>query len=238
MARLCTNDNINFGDKAEFILLGDVSWAAWIQLGSSQTLADMLMNVEGGTGEAETENTNLMLDIRGTSGSWDFLYNHEYGGGTNQLIVFNANIANDTWTHLGLVRDSAAKTVKLYKDLALVDTYTYTTNPTYTGSTAEYHLGARAGGASPADDAAFAEAVLDDSVWTVDDFRRHYWDGVFAVIDKVPVSAAPLWGDSSPEPDFSVNGFDGVLTGTVKADHPPAIGVKPPSGLSLLGAGS
>lgn len=37
---------------------------------------------------------------------------------------------------------------------------------------------------------------------------------------KVPTAYLPLWGESTTEPDYSPNAYNGTVTGTAKVDHP------------------
>jgi ferric-dicitrate binding protein FerR (iron transport regulator) len=55
---------------------------------------------------------------------------HEYGPGVNQEYLSSSPIEPDRWTHVAIVRDTAAKTYKLYINGTLSDTRPYAENPT------------------------------------------------------------------------------------------------------------
>lgn len=219
------DDKIDFGDKAVFKILGDLSWASWIYIDSGGANA-LICDVSGGSGESEADNQVLFLFITGAAAVWDLTYNHENGNGSNNLKVFNTNLAQDVWIHVAVVRDVSANTVILYIDGVAFETFNYTNDPTNTSSDLSYRLGERPDGTDPFL-GSLAEDVLANVAWSADEVRT-IWHR--ASIARGSVNYAPLFGNASPEPDFSGNGNNGTLTGTTQVDHPP---VAPPFGFDM-----
>ncbi len=218
-----SGDKVVFGDVAVFQITGDLSWGLWINFASTSD-STLIAAVEPGAGETEADNSMLYVQVQGTSNNWDIRYIHEYSSGSNEDNRFNVNLLNNVWIHIALVRNVSANTVVLYIDgTASGGTFNYTNDPTTTSSTADYHLGERIDGSQDFT-GYMAEAVLANVAWTIGEVQQIRSR---ASIARGLVHYAPLFGVSSPEPDFSGNGNDGTVTGTAIVDHPP---VAPPFG--------
>ena len=164
-------------------------------------------------GEAEADNAAFFFDVQA---GIDVRYIHEYGSGSNEANTFNTNLSQGVWRYIGVSRDATAKTVKMWigdgETLTLIDTYTYTNAPTGgTHASASLRLFGVAGTANKAlEDASLAKFTLHDKPLTL---GEHYAQ----MLGRPPLENLIIWsplGESSPEPDWSGNGYIGTLSGT------------------------
>ena len=141
---------------ASLQITGDMSLFTWVYL---DTLADNESLFRcGATGESEANNILYLIRLSGTGGNAD--YYHEYGRGINQNVVVSGLVTAGQWCHIGLVRDTTAKTVKFYRDGALIQTYAYTNNPTG-GSSSLLYIGSNNGAS------AYIDGKLDEfAIWS------------------------------------------------------------------------
>jgi len=155
---------IPIGTSTQFKILGDLSVSFWVKVKTFPGAAEssVLVCIEGGAGETEAENSILYVFFNTSSN--DITYIHEYGSGSNELYLFtNSNLVAKEWTHIALVRDTGAKTVKLYKNGVLVSgTFSYTNQPTNSSSSLPLIIGARTGGAEDDTDARLDQIILYD----------------------------------------------------------------------------
>jgi hypothetical protein len=121
---------IDIGPSANLLLTADLSVSFWVKVvqfptgGTPDSLFTLTADASG-TGSAKM--AELAVDNNG-----DIVYTHEYGtnAGSEQTHLFDgANLLEDTWYNITLIRDSSAKEVGLYLYDNLLDTYSYTTQP-------------------------------------------------------------------------------------------------------------
>lgn len=126
-----SNDYVNLND--DFSDTGDKTYSAWIYQHSrgSSYLKSILMNIQD-AGEG------ISLCLNGPSdGLLGGGANNVFGavnGGNTILVHSTATISLNTWTHIGMVYDSSANTIKLYKNGSLDSTHTSITAPTVSGN--------------------------------------------------------------------------------------------------------
>jgi len=206
-----TSDIVNFGDKAHFISLGDLTWNAWVRFESGGGAFDQIIVIEGGSGEAENENAQLAVFVMGSSDDWDIRYIHEHGLGVNEdTDVSHGNwqtsFGNDFWHHIAIVRDTANLTVNLWVDGALFGpVFNYTNQPTYTGSTTEYAIGKRPTDVSLTLTNASVERPMLHHVALRADEVRACLRG--EIIQRGLIHAAKLNGVSIQSPELDLTGF-------------------------------
>lgn len=219
--------NIAFGNSATHRLLGDMSLGIWVKFGSGfPTAGGAIVTREGGVGETEADNSCIFVYALGTSGAWDIAYIHENAAGTNNANTWDMNLANATWTYIGISRDATANTVILYTGtgggaIATQTTYNYAADATGCNAGTEgLWLGIRSDGStSQADDFTFANFTLWNRVLAVGEHQSLMHNSIPEQTGIVALS--PIIG-ASPEPDWSGNAFNGTVTGTTVADHAPA----------------
>ena len=115
-----------------------------------------------GTGETEANNYIISINI-GTDGSLKFF--HEQGAGGNTDVSSSASIAGTgSWEHFAVVRDTANKVYKVYKDTVFQEDVSYTNNPTG-GTGGDFAIGASFNGGS----GHFNGQIDDMRIW--DDIR-------------------------------------------------------------------
>jgi len=144
---------------ASLQITGDMSLFTWVYL---DTLGDQeelfACSAPWTTPEAEADNVLYMMRLSGTGGNVD--YYHEYGSGSNQILAVSGLVTAGQWCHIGLVRDTTAKTVKFYRDGVLVQTSAYTHNPTG-GTASPFYLGSTDGVS------AFIDGKFDEfAIWS------------------------------------------------------------------------
>lgn len=221
MGRAVANNatgRVDFGSNAAFKITGDVSFAAWVRFGSTSPTASLIACSEVSSLETEATNSVLFVELEGSSNAWDITYIHEYSTGINETNRFDTNIADSTWTHIALCRNTTNKTVKLYLNGTLHSTFNYTNNPTNTGSACSFTLFQRPDGTLSIDTCVMAEVMLATREWSADEAYQIYNGQVL----YTSLLVYARLGVASPEPDWSGNGFVGTLSGTTGADiHPP-----------------
>lgn len=215
-----SSDNIYFGDVALFKLTGSMTWMAYIKLNASTAFDSMIADIEGAAiTEDEVDNALFFLQVKGSSGAWDLNYIHEYGAGNNEGIEFTlADIPNDTWTHVALVRDVTANTVTLFLNGTQIGgAAPYTNDPTSTATTVPYRLCTRSNQTNFFN-GQIAEVALYDRALTEAEIDDIIANGQSQEPDYIHYSK--LCGNESPEPDLATGNNDGTLTGTAKVTHP------------------
>lgn len=108
----------------------DMSVSFWVQLSDPSTSFDIIRISGISTSSSETENEIMVLNKNGST----LTYSHEYGSGNSESSTMTGTINFTTVYHIAIVRDDSAKTVKLYIDGSLSDTFNYTNSPTNTNS--------------------------------------------------------------------------------------------------------
>jgi hypothetical protein len=122
------NGIIDIGPHTDLLLTGDLSVSLWFKVTAfttSSTPDPVFALVADAPGSGAAKTAELAVDKNG-----DIVYTHEYGdqGSNEETYVFStADLSEDTWYNIALIRDSSAKDVHLYIDNSLLDTYSYTT---------------------------------------------------------------------------------------------------------------
>jgi hypothetical protein len=124
------NDILDVGPSADLVLTGDLSISFWFNAASfpSSSNTESLFTISANAATSGSAKlAELAIDENG-----DIVYTHEYGdqGSSEETYTFStADLSEDTWYNIALIRDSSAKDVDLYLDDSLLDTYSYTTGP-------------------------------------------------------------------------------------------------------------
>jgi hypothetical protein len=167
-----TSGYITVGDVAAYLLTGDLTWAARLRV-DTVGANDVVVAIEGGTGETEVDNSVFYLQLQGTSGAVDLEYIHENGAGVNSTNRFNTNLSSDTWYNVVVRRDTSANTVEMWINGTAQTTYNYVTDPTSTDTTAIYSLFNRSSGTG----AISATSLCEVGLW-----NRKLTDGEVAIL--------------------------------------------------------
>lgn len=128
---------------------GDLTVSFWLNISYPWSTSGTyeLIRISGNpTSSSETENALLVLSQNASTGQ--LTYSHEYGAGSSESSVMSGTISEGVNYHVALVRDDAAKTVKLYIDGSLADTFTYTNSCTNTDTATQVYINTISGGAS------------------------------------------------------------------------------------------
>jgi hypothetical protein len=194
---------------------------AWCRLSSPTNGRRLLANEDGTTGYS------FRLTATGTI---NVLFSLDNGFATANGTTA---LSDGDW-HLvcGMLESTVPKrTVHVFVDD--MDTAEDTTegpaNDNYTSSVADFTIGNK-----PTDYAVFDGDVGEVAVWTNTFLsagqRKNAKNlGFLRSGAPQPDLYIPLWGASSPEPDFSGNGYAGTVSGATQSDHPP---VPPPFGIT------
>lgn len=120
------NEIVMLGGNAALCISGDVTLEAWIR--PNTVSADQDIVSWGGQGAGEGDNYLYMMRLRDTG---DLGVLHRYGNLNPAIVIdFDTNLPANVWTHVAVVRDTAAKTYTAYVNGAFVGTQSYTDNPT------------------------------------------------------------------------------------------------------------
>ncbi len=207
---------MNYGTNATLFNLQDMSLGVWIKLNSSS----QGVIIAYGTGSGSlADNTDFVLAVAGSSGSWGLEYGHDYGSGgaTDQYHTFSAAIPNDRWVYVGFTRDTTAKTVKFYigngNSIQLLEQFAYTTNHDGgTSSNCLMQVGNHTGSAGPFPYPFIGTAeehYVSSAKWTLADHES----AMRGNPSLTGLVLGSVMGDD-PEVDISGNGNIGAVTGT------------------------
>ena len=221
---------------ASLQITGDMSLFTWVYLDTLGNSEALFYCGEVWTSpEAEADNILYLLRLNGTGGNMD--YYHEYGAGTNQNVVVTGLVTAGQWCHIGFVRDTTAKTVKFYRDGTLIQTYSYTHNPTG-GTASPLYIGHDSPGA-PYADGKFDECAIWSRALSPPEVTEVYEQGSkvglgsstataaftpdiagtytvqLTVADGVSVTADAVIGTSGPENIDSIFGISKDNIGTI-----------------------
>ena len=127
-----TNGVVDVGPHADLLLTGSLSVSFWFNAASlpGTSATDPIFTlVADAPGSGTSKLAELAIDENG-----DIVYTHEYGdqGASEESYTFStANLSEDTWYNIALIRDadSGTKEVYLYLDNSLLDTFEYTQQP-------------------------------------------------------------------------------------------------------------
>jgi len=122
------SDIVTIGPSADLLLTGNLSVSFWFNADSFpvSVIPEPLFTL---TADAAANGTAKLAELALDKNN-DIVYTHEYGnqGSSEQTYTFStANLSEDTWYNIALIRDSSAKEVSLYINDSLLDTYSYTT---------------------------------------------------------------------------------------------------------------
>lgn len=118
-------------------LTGDMTIELWCK---PETLVAGRMTLVDMSFDAETEAENILFRVSSNS-SGKIEWFHENSAGTNNIATSTAvQLANATWAHIAMVRDTANNVIKLYKNGAFVEDIAYTNEATG-GSNADFSIG-------------------------------------------------------------------------------------------------
>ncbi|MDO8592254.1 MAG: DUF2341 domain-containing protein [bacterium] len=131
------DDWVNLGRPSNLQIMGDVTMSLWLKAASYSGAQDTLFGWAGGSSDAEAYNHLYLFSVNGIG---DINYHHEYGAGVNQTNTFDTNLSKNVWYNTIVVRDTTAKTVKLYIDGKYFGVYNYSSDPTG-GSSADLRIG-------------------------------------------------------------------------------------------------
>jgi hypothetical protein len=120
--------SISVGPTADLLLTGDLSVSFWVNVDALTISANNPSPLFTLTADAKDSGTAKLAELA-VDKNGDLVYTHEYGsaGGSEQTTTFStADLLEDTWYNIALVRDSSAKDVYIYLDGDLLNTYSYT----------------------------------------------------------------------------------------------------------------
>jgi hypothetical protein len=138
------DDSLDLGLLNSADVLRDLGFAAWVY----PVDHGILVVVEGEPVDFGGSVTNGGFYLKVTHwGERDILfYAHEYGNGINQQHDFPA-LPWERWTHIAVVRDAGARSVRLYYDGLHIDTYRYARQAENPSETMGMTVGARSSSA-------------------------------------------------------------------------------------------
>jgi len=120
------NSAIDIGPAADLLLTGNLSASFWfnvdvLTIGSTSDPLFTLTADASGSGTVKL--AELVVNKNG-----DLVYKHQYGtaGGTEEIYTFTtADVVEDTWYNVALIRDSSAKNVYVYLNNISLGTFSY-----------------------------------------------------------------------------------------------------------------
>ena len=187
------NDYVDMGASSSYKLMDDISVCAWVNRDSTGAI----LVIEGGSGESSVDNTIFWLDVY-YGGSQEIQYAHEYGSGINAEHLFSG-VPLNIWSHVVIVRDSDAKTVKAYIDAVDVGTFNYINQPENPASEVNMIIGGRTYGASYEKyfDGIIDEVMIFDRVLVPNEIEILYQIGLSGQGYEIvsPGFADPIGGD-------------------------------------------
>lgn len=212
-----SDDGVSFGERSEYKLIGDMTWSTWVMLTSAGSVDDIYGIIEGSTGENEADNSIFYLDTKGSSNEWDFNYIHEYGNGTNETHLFDANLNNDVWYHIAITRDVSTDEVKGYKNGILLDIFDYTNDPTNTATDLKYWIAERTSGAQQLQGGTLDEVRLYDAVETAAEINAQYKNQ--SIFELFAIAGAPFDVPAVGTETFGETGETETNSLLIVADH-------------------
>ena len=181
--------------------------------------------------------SSRIVSERGTTGWFFYITDTNtlgffHSGSTNlQRVANNSVISTNTWYWLSVrwTGSATATTVTLYVNGVEVSGYQTTTNGvSLTNADASgTYICTEGDGAFAADlDGLVAEVAIYNIAQNVGDiFSIGSGKASPLQINRGLVRYWPLYGTTSPEPDFAGGNFHATVTGPVRADHPNAISI-------------
>ena len=220
------DDYLTMGTPAAAIITGDVSISVWAKIDSFVDNTSIISM--SGSSESEADNFLYRITTDAYGGNPGIKVGHEYGSGSNEFKTFNTNLSLATWYNLLVVRDTSAKTWKLYVDGSLFGTDSYSNNATG-GTSATLNIGVQG---SYYFDGNIDEVAIWDSVLTAAEATAIYNSAAptnLTVDAGDYASSSDLigyWRNGDPDgtseyptiPDASTNSNDGTMTNMVSGD--------------------
>ena len=135
------NNNVGLTrTDSTFETLGAISVYAVVKLVST-TNANFTVACYDGGDETEANNNLWSLDLVSTGGDLSVRYFHEYGAGSNELLLpTGIGASRDEWIMVGWTRDSAGTGVKIFLNGEVIGSTTLTNAPTG-GTTSDLVIG-------------------------------------------------------------------------------------------------
>jgi len=221
--------SVNMGNNAALRLSGDMTISMWINTTSLDAFNGNHLLSVGTAGTAEADNALYYIAVGGSApSSMQFQIGHEYGAGIFEKQYFNTMASTNTWYHLGLVRDTTAKTYKLYLNGVLgagaTGTFNYTNNPTG-GANGELTVGNAklvTGASRNYYDGFIDEFSLFNTTKTAGEITALYNSGAPADVSSL-AGLVGYWRMGDPNgqssfptiPDASLNSNDGTMEGAL-----------------------
>ena len=106
----------------------------------------------------DSESTNVLYSLQ-TKDADQLHYYHEYGGGLNESVNWNYVFSKNQWYHVGIVRNTPAKTVDFYVNGSHQQTFNFIHDPTG-GTSGILTIGCNPSGSLSA--AYCLDAIMDD----------------------------------------------------------------------------
>ncbi len=209
-----SSDSVNWGNNAIYNLLADMAFAGWFKPSSSSSGYIVFRGI-GDVSVLQPGNDAFRLQPSISGGKCNLTYAHQYSNAQPESHGFATQLTLDEWVFAAFVRDSVAKTIKVYTgdgtSVSLFGSANYTNQPD--------------GGTDPAcqlvignTDSGSPNIVLNGGV------QEHYvWGRTLtlaelqqAMAGNPPTSALLLSSTmgKTPEIDNSPTGSTGTVTGT------------------------
>jgi hypothetical protein len=125
------DDFINIGSDNSLLITGNLSISMWARIRTmpeSGTFDPLV--ARGEWGETEDLNNVWNLHIMNIGGQTYLRHSHEHGQGINTDLISTRPLEDQTWVHVGVVRDASARTYRFYVNgIPELDQH-YQNNPT------------------------------------------------------------------------------------------------------------
>ncbi len=142
-------------------------------------------------------------------------------GTTQTLSGANNDMPNGEWNHWAVRFRTSDNYKDIVKNGAVLNSNTF--DPGTTAISATMHIGANLTSGSNDYDGKLAMFMWWNYFLSLDEIKM----AMYGMRQKVqPANLKmflPMWGNQSPEPDWSGNNRHGTVVGAIRADHPPKI---------------
>ncbi len=135
--------SVGRGTGDELAITGDVSLETWVKFNSLSAQGIFSFAKLNSSGGEDAATVNSLYELR-IDNNGDITVGHETGNGTNVFETFDTNLVAGHWYHIGMVRDTAAKSYTVFVNGEPVGTQFYTSNNPTGGETSELHIGVEA----------------------------------------------------------------------------------------------
>ncbi len=174
-----SSDYIHVPNCQEAQLSGNMTLMFDIRIKSTTSLKSLICM---GDDTSSVLANNDLYKVELLPGGTQLRYSHEYASGSVESVTFNWSVIFDQWTHVAIVRDNIAKTLKLYIEGTLVETKSYL-NPPQGGNLDQLSFGHTLGATGD-----YNNGLLDNiSIWdtAMDD------QGIFLYAGCLPNGSDP-----------------------------------------------